>query len=50
MYVEKFVKTGESILFNSNKVQGKRNYLIKVSDYMTLNYFPLIRIDSGEGQ
>ena len=48
MCVEKFVKTGESTLFNPNKVQGKRNYLIKLSDYMTLNYFPLI--DSGEGQ
>jgi len=48
MFVERFVRIGEVILFNSMEVQGKQDYLIKVSDYMTLNYFPLIHISSGE--
>lgn len=48
MFVERFVKIGISIVFNSSKVQGNENYIIKVSDYMTLNYFPLIHIPSGE--
>lgn len=48
MFVERFVKTGRHILFNSRWVQGNDAYLIKVSDYMTLNYVPLILIPSGE--
>lgn len=48
MFVERFVKIGEVILFNSSKVQENEEYIIKVSDYMTLNYFPLIYIPSGE--
>lgn len=46
MFVERFVKTGRHILFNSRWVQGNDDYLIKVSDYMTL--FPIISIASGE--
>ena len=48
MFVERFVKIGISILFNSSNVRGNEKYIIKVSDYMTLNYFPLIHIPSGE--
>lgn len=46
MFVERFVKTGRYILFNSRWVQGNDGYLIKVSDYMTL--FPIISVSSGE--
>ena len=48
MFAERFVRIGVNILFNSKYVRGNEEYLIKVSDYMTLNYFPLIHIPSGE--
>ena len=48
MYVEKFVKIGEHILFNSKEVKGNHNYIIKVSNYMTLKHFPLIKWNTGE--
>ena len=35
-------------LFKPKTYQLNSRYLIKVSDYMTLNYFPLILIPSGE--
>ena len=48
MFVEVFMKLGEVRFFNSRYLQGNHNYLIRVADYMTLKYFPLIKISSGE--
>lgn len=48
MFVERFVRIGEVILFNSKEVKGECDYLIKVSDYMTLHFIKLHLISSGE--